>query len=413
MTNVKAIRASDGESGDNKGNWTYRLGADWQVADFLRFRATYGTSFRAPALFELFLADQESAVEQRSLDPCIQWGLRLDSNEISQQFADNCAADGVPDNHSGAGIPGTIIQGGGLGVLEPESSTAWTASVILTPRFSFPPDTRFDLAVDFFNIEVEGEVAQLGPRNLIAECYSSAFYPDDPVCGLFGRVGDLDPSDPYWNAGNPSNIGFVNDSFINVNNQKNRGVDVTGRIVHDFPGDTTLSFQAQMTWQTADSRELFDGFLEDLNGDVGEPRWTGDFDIQLDSGPWNIFYGVDVVGASSNVRNFAEDQYPGTAFDDLTQDQIDDALCATFITYPDDVCFDLSVPATFYHNVSVTREFAENFRLTAGISNLFGTDPPRTSNIGGDEIQQTGLGVLYSQYDLLGRRGFVNLNIQY
>ena len=103
----------------------------------------------------------------------------------------------------------------------------------------------------------------------------------------------------------------------------------------------------------------------------------------------------------------------GEAFDQLSQDDIDGFLCRNFTTYPDEVCFDLTTPATFYHSASVTYDFSEQFRLTVGASNLFDTRPPLTSQVGGDGIQQFGTGVLYSQYDLLGRRFFVNVNVRY
>lgn len=412
VTNVKAVRASDGASSSNKGNWTYKLGADWQVTDWLRFRGTYGTSFRAPALFEQFLADQEGSLAQRSLDPCIQWGVALTRGDISQQFADNCAADGVAANHTGAGIDGRVITGGGLGVLEPETSTAWTLSTVLTPQFPFLPNTRFDLAVDYFNIKVKGEIAQFGARNVISSCYASDFFPTDPLCTLFSRIGDLDPSHPYWNAGSPSNIAVVYDSFINVNSQKNAGVDVTARVVHDFPGDATLTIQAQMTWQTKDNIAVFDGFPEDLNGEAGEPKWVGDFNVQLDIGKWNFFYGLDVVGGTSDIVDYVENN-TGLNFSDLTQDQVDAALCRQFTTYPGPICFDLTVPATFYHSFSVTREIGERFQVTLGVSNIFDTRPPRTSNVSGDGINQLGLGVLYSQYDLFGRRAFMNVKARF
>ena len=47
VTNVTATRASDGVSASDDGNWTYKVAANWQVVDWLRFRGTYGTSFRA------------------------------------------------------------------------------------------------------------------------------------------------------------------------------------------------------------------------------------------------------------------------------------------------------------------------------------------------------------------------------
>mgnify|MGYP000712387472 CR=1 FL=1 len=53
---------------------TYKVGLNWQITDSWRFRATQGTSFRTPALYELYLADQTSFIGQRFIDPCINWG---------------------------------------------------------------------------------------------------------------------------------------------------------------------------------------------------------------------------------------------------------------------------------------------------------------------------------------------------
>lgn len=397
VTNVTATRASDGFQDKDNGNFTYKLGADWEVTDWLRLRGTYGTSFRAPALFEQFLSNQLSFLDQRAVDPCIQWGINLANGGITQQAADNCAADGVPANHTGSGIEANIYTGGGIGVLEPETSKAWTASAILTPRFSFAPNTQFNIAFDYFDIEVNGEIANLGAGSIVAGCYNSDFYPDDPLCSLFQRVGELDPSDPDWNSGNPNNIAFVRSSFLNINSQKNRGVDVTTRIQHDFPGDVVLTLQGQMTWQLEDKVALFEGTIEDNNGEAGEPKWTGDFRATLEHGPWTFFYGLDVVGST-----------------DDRQDWIDNngSICPTYVTLGT-VCLDLTTPTTFYHSVSLTREIGEQFALTVGVSNLFGTQPPRVSNLGGNGVNDFGRGVLYSQYDLYGPRYFANINAKF
>jgi iron complex outermembrane recepter protein len=417
VTNVKAVRALDGASDTRNGNWTYKLQGNWEVTDWLTFRGTYGTSYRAPALFEQFLFDQVGSLPQRSLDPCIGWGGKLAAGDITQQFANNCAADGVPANHGGAGINGAVITGGGLGVLEAETSTAWTASAILTPTFAFLPDTDISIAVDYFDIEVKGQIAQFGAGSVVAGCYASDDFPNDPLCTLFARVGDLPDTDPFWNDGSPSNIAFVRDSFVNINSQRNVGIDVTTRIVHDFPGDVQLSLQGQMTWQTKDDISVFDGFPESLNGEAGEPKWVGDFNAELTVGPWSLNYGLDVIGATDDAPDFTESEL-GIPEEEQTAADVADALCIAPSTqalaiYPGGVCYDLSIPMTFYHSFSLTREIGENFRITAGISNLFDTRPPRVSNVGGDGINQLGDGVLYSQYDLLGRRGFINLNLRY
>jgi iron complex outermembrane receptor protein len=416
VTNVKATRASDGASDTDNGNWTYKLGLNWEVNDWLRFRGTYGTSYRAPALFESFLADQTSALSQRTIDPCIQWGNNLAQGNISQSFADNCAADGVPANHTGAGISATIITGGGLGVLEPETSDAWTVSAVLTPNFNFLPDTDISLAVDYFNIEVNGQIAQLGARNILSQCYASDFFPNDPVCSLFRRNDDTDEDGST--GGSPSNVFDIRDSFININSQKNEGVDVTFRLRHDFGDDWIFTAQAVMTWQTLDSISLFSGFEEDLNGEVGEPEWVGDFRFNLDKGPWNFFYSVDVVGGADSrpdwfEATFGRDWKEQLSSGAITQADLDDALCPQFTTFNGPTCLDFTVGATFYHAASITREINENFSITAGMTNIFDTRPPLTSQTGGDNIRQFGAGVFTSQYDLIGRRAFINVNVKY
>ena len=67
----------------------------------------------------------------------------------------------------------------------------------------------------------------------------------------------------------------------------------------------------------------------------------------------------------------------------------------------------------FYHNISATREIGEQFELTVGVSNLFGTKPPRSSSVGANGINNFGRGVLYSQYDLLGTRFFANISAKF
>src|SRR5690606_33971142 len=54
-THVSATRESDGDTRKGNGNFTCELGLSGELNDWLRRRGSYGTSFRAPALFEHFL----------------------------------------------------------------------------------------------------------------------------------------------------------------------------------------------------------------------------------------------------------------------------------------------------------------------------------------------------------------------
>src|SRR5690606_5686128 len=143
--------------------------------------------------------DQTSFVSQRAVDPCIRWGEALAAGNISQRIADNCQAEGLAPDFAGGTITATVITGGGLGVLEAETSTSRTAGIIWTPAFA-----DLSLSVDYFDIEVKDEVDQLGAGRIVFECYNSDFYPNDPLCNLFER-------DPLIGG-----IDNIRDSFINI-----------------------------------------------------------------------------------------------------------------------------------------------------------------------------------------------------
>ncbi len=390
LTNVKATRASDGQSSSDNGNFTYKLGGNWAVNDWLRFRASYGTSFRAPALFEQFLADETSFPAQRSIDPCIQWGNNLALGRVTQRVADNCAADGVPANHSGSGVSATATSQGGLGVLESEKSNAFVFGGVLTPRFDFLPDTRFNLAVDYFDIRVKGEITQLGAGTIVFGCYDSENFPNEPLCDLFSR----------GQTAAPFNIKEVRDKFVNIASQRNSGIDVSASIVQDLGKLGEFRLLADMTWQLKDnSRLLPTSPLETDNGEAGSPKWVGDFRANwISRSGFSVFYGVNVIGKTSNVQEF-KDAYGGETC-------IDSTIRGRY-------CPKLTTPMTFYHNISVSQEIGDKIDLTLGVSNLFDKRPPRVSVLNGGQISTLGPVVAASQYSFVGRRAFINVSTKF
>ena len=388
-TSVDATRR-DGAK-DSFGDNTWKVGADWEVTDWLRFRGTWGTSFRAPALFELFLEDQTGFQDQQDIDICINTATRLAQGSITQTIFDNCSAAGIPTNFQGATGSATITSGGGIGVLTPETSTAKTASVILTPDLTglLWSGLRTSLVVDYFDIEVRDEIATLGGANIVAGCYNSEFFPDEPLCDLITRA----PT----GAADALNIRAIRDSYININSQKNRGIDVTAQIQQDLGNMGTLSFNAQMTWQLEDKVALFDNTVIDDNGEASEPKWVGDFNIEWEKGSWTLFYGLDVTGGTSDLE-------------DLKRTLGGGRTCRTSIFRPGpQFCPDVRLSPTFYHSASVTHRVGEDFRITLGMANILDTKPPRAS-VPFSGISAIGQAPAFgSQYDYLGRRVFVQV----
>ncbi|OHD05951.1 TonB-dependent receptor plug domain-containing protein [Sphingopyxis sp. RIFCSPHIGHO2_12_FULL_65_19] len=386
-THVEATRG-DGAR-DTFSDTTWKVGADWAVTDWLRFRGTWGTSFRAPALFELFLNDQTGFLGQQDIDPCIQTAARLATGAISQRVFDACAADGIAPDFVGGFAPATIVSGGGIGQLEPETSTAKTFSVILTPNLSGAlwGGLRTRLAVDYFDIEVKDQITLLGAGNILRGCYDSDVA-DEPLCGLFTRAA----SGP-----DAQSVTSVTDRYVNISRQRNRGIDLSLAIDQDLGNLGALAFRAQMTWQVEDKVALFPGTEVDDNGKIGNPKWVGDFNLGWTKGGWTLFYGMDVTGAASNEE-------------DLLRAQGGDA-CRTSAFRPGGrFCPDVSVSATFYHSLSLSRDVAERFRITLGVANLFDTPPPRVSTVVAATPLVIGQAPAFgTQYDYLGRRFFLSV----
>lgn len=396
VTNVKAVSGIDGRSASSNGNWTYKLLANWQINDWLRLRSTFGTSYRAPALFEQFLGSQASGARQRNVDPCVRWAEQLAEGTITQRVATNCQADqsifngpagGIPPDHTGAGIQVTVFTSGGLGVLEPETSEAFTASAIFTPSFDFLPDTDFALTVDYFDIKVEGEISRLDPYSIVFNCYDSEDFPNSEFCSFFERGQD----------GDINNIRSVRRQFINIDEQINRGFDFTLRIRHDLGDMGRLSLLGQATLQTKDTVDQL-GELEDFNGDVGDPKFTGNLITTWEKGGTTLLYGITVIGKSSSEEDYIEDFgglcNPTPSFE---------------VVYGEPYCVVPRTPTVWYHNASITQEITEQFEITFGVSNIFDTAPPQVSGLVTEFAQVPRA----SQYDFLGRRAFIQVGAKF
>ena len=403
VTNVSAT-APDGRSNSSNGNWTYKLMGNWQVNDWLRFRTTYGTSYRAPALFELFLGGQASGARQRNVDPCVRWQEQLDDGTITPTVAQNCQADqtflngpagGIPSNHTGAGLQVTVNTSGGLGVLEPETSTALTASMVLTPTFSFLPDTDIAFTIDYFDITVEDEISQLDPFSIVYNCYDSVNFPDSPFCSFFERGQD----------GDINNIRSVDRQFINIDEQSNKGIDFTLRVRHDLGNLGELSLLGQATLQLKDNIFTFgdDRNGEDpdnfLNGQVGDPKFTGNMVATWEKDNTTLLYGVTVIGKSSTVEQYEFD------FGGLCN-----PIPSFEVVYGEPYCVVPRTNAVWYHNASITQSFSDDrFEVTLGVANLFDTAPPQVSGL----VTEFANVPRASQYDFLGRRAFLQARAKF
>jgi iron complex outermembrane receptor protein len=360
---------------------TYKIGLNWQITPAWRIRATTGTSFRAPALYELYLANQTSFLGQTGVDPCLQW-----EDSANPFIVANCSADGIPIDYTAAGTSSaTIITGGGLGVLDAETAEARTFGIIWTPAF-----IDFSVAVDYFEIDVEDEVRTFGAGNIVGSCYRSDTFPTDPFCTLFQRNGTARATAPQ--TAGPNAIQFVNNSYVNVAAQTNRGIDLTVRYGHEF-GFGDLTIDGQFTWQLEDRTTLFGGSVpEDTNGDTNEPDFTGQLNIRFDRGDWTAFWGMDIMAKASDTEDFGGDVFN---FSRYGTGGVGTTRAVYYKQYTE---------FQTYHDFSL-RYRMDDWTFQAGVQNVFDERPPAQSS-GQFRIGTAAL----NQYDMIGRRGFISIS---
>jgi len=341
---------------------TYKVGLNWQIIDQFRLRSSFGTSFRAPALYESFLGGQTSFTS--ASDPCADYGLENPGTPLFQ----NCDSEIGDLDYAGFTSTPQVITFGNAGRLKPETSEALTVGAVL--EFD---SIGLSFAVDYFDYDIVDEIERFGPRSILGQCYNlptDQFRDPGTICDF---VTPRDPAD--------NNIDQINDSYFNINRVLVNGYDITAAYNLTLGGvDLQADFRSTKleTWE----RELFGGVVDDLNGTIGLPDWNAQFDLRADWNNWTVFYGLDWVGEQ----------------EDYTFNDIDPAT-SIFILNTDDV---------FYHALSA-RYSSDNWSAQLGVTNLTDEDPPLVSDV----LTTISGAAFYTGYDLRGRSVFVNLSVEF
>ena len=341
---------------------TYKVGLVYQPITGVTFRGTYGTSFRAPALFEQFVGATTGFLSNTN-DRCNNYGApNVNPNRVA-----NCTAEGLPTDWQSTRSVTVITAGGADAGLAAETSTNMTIGLVLQPTL---PEAWGDLAfaVDYYEIEVENGVSRTGAGQILTRCYDSNpadFAADTGFCRLVDRnaAGDL----------------TVRDSYVNLATDNVKGLDYTVRYRKDV-GPGTALFNLAVTQYTEVSNKLFaEDPLEDFVGMIDNPEFVGTADVSYAWDKWRLRYGVEWVQGTDSYAYYEED--PATSI------------------------YDLEVGDYFQHNTSV-QYTADGWTATAGIRNLWNENPPEIS---AGVYNRVGNAPLYSGYDYLGRTAFVNL----
>ena len=207
---------------------TWKAGATWDAADFLRFRATRSRDIRAPNINELFNPGSEG-----------------NPNVVNRVTG----ASGFTKSNT-VGNPNLVR----------ETSNTLTAGVVFQPSWGWSDGVR--ISVDYWDIEIKDVIA----TQAIQDILDGVLLKKDPALTPFVT---LDPASPIG-------VSRVNVPQQNLNALKTHGVDIEAvyRAPLDrlnLPGDLTL--RALGTW-IASYRTVTPTTNIDSAGVTGTPDWS-------------------------------------------------------------------------------------------------------------------------------------------
>lgn len=204
------------------GNTAYQVKIDGSIIEDLRYRATYGTTFRAPGIGELYAGEADSFPTYD--DPCN--ATNFPNSPFCAQVAPQLDSQ----------VQATV---GGNPDLDPESGDTFTAGLVWTPTFG---SMDFNFTVDYWQIELEDVISSLGVGFILDACYVDG---DQAACNLVTRRGDY-------------SVANVRDTSLNVASRKSAGVDFLVETSLDV-GPGLLSADFLWTRLLKKDRVAFDG----------------------------------------------------------------------------------------------------------------------------------------------------------
>lgn len=258
----------DSATGDEAGNsadaTTYMVGASWRPIDNLMLRASYGTGFKAPTLGELYLGGSFGVT--RAIDTTFCNEVTNTPGATQEEIDNACRVREIRS-----------VSGGNVN-LQTEESTNYSAGLVWEPTDSW------SLALDYYNIEVEGKIGSLTVQEILN---NESQYPE-----LVNRVGGQ-LSDPR---------AFVASNLQNLNQENGEGIDVSTKYDWEF---SSGSFVTDLRIAYLLSHERQSSAVQPLCEDKGttsEPEWrlNGQFGWQSNA-DWSAVMTVRYLGETTDL----------------------------------------------------------------------------------------------------------------
>jgi outer membrane receptor protein involved in Fe transport len=299
----------------------WKVSANWEPVDWLRFRVSRSRDIRAPNFAELFLASASSFTV------------------LTNPFQGN-----APTTPS--------LVNGGNPFVDPEKADTWGAGAIFTPGGALE---GLRLSVDWFDIKVNDFIgaAPGGFQNILNQCAAGL----EVACGLINN-GTVAQGDAITQIRNVS---------LNLEELRTSGVDIEADYRVDLNQGHQLLFRVLATWvdeltTVSFGQEIDRAGQTGVAGAIGAPEWSG-----------NAFVTFIAPRGSLTLQGRYVD---AGVIDALYIDPSDEGYAPTLVNSINDN----SVPSRFYLNLSGTMRVGDDpdsgAELFFRVNNLLNKEPP-------------------------------------
>lgn len=374
LTLDAAYRYSDYDSGVTTD--TYKVGLGYAPVEALRLRGSYSRAVRAPNVIERFAAQGFNLFDM-DFDPC---------GAAATATLAQCVATGVPAGQYGtAALDSPAGQynflGGGDPALNPEEADTFTLGFVARPNFI----PRFDISVDYFDIDITNLISTVGAQNSVNACY------DQNLAAACARLQRNANGQLWVGDGNVidlnTNVGGLQTAGIDINSNYRIDLEDMGIGSGNY-GSLAFNFTGTYLDELVVDPGAEGGTPYDCKGSYGNecgtpnPEWRHRFRVA-----WNAPMNIQVSGT---WRHFAAvDLFERTPTTTARVDRHFDA--------------------ENYFDLAATWQVLDNTRIRMGVNNILDNDPPLSASVG-----TTGNGNTYPQtYDSMGRYFFFGVTADF
>jgi len=378
------------------GAWTYAVKGIYRPTDWLTFRGTYGTAYRAPNARENFLRSQTGF--PNISDPCQVpvnarqsggpgGGLSIyDASEDDRvtngsidRIIEACAANGIDAlthnlQTTTRDIYSVESAKGGNQSLSEETSRTFTYGFVFEQPWS--EDFNLSFSVTYSDIRITDSIAEPGAQFTVNRCFNNQLADVQGVgyfCDQITRDDD-------------GILTLINDRFLNIGLITYKGYDFNILYENEIEVNAktlgvTLDIRATNSIEQITQIDT----VYDAAGDPSHPKWRATGLLRLRYDDFGLNWQTRWIQGSTlqeRARTFftAHNTCPGS-------------LCRPTATTNN---YDV-------HNVSITwtpSEYMEGMRVIMGVNNVFDTMPTAVDGTDVFAVRNFPVGV---GYDVFGR----------